>query len=161
MSGSITKDSSAFQRAVGELLNGAKHTHEVAEILVIEAVQETLARVCRDYPLDYTQLVKKYQADVVAQCCQLCESRPSGTQEPCGAITKHGKRCSMRAIFGGYCGKHKDEFQVQHALQRRTEAYVDTLARGQNRDVFVTDLQKTSKNNMVPMKLPANAFDIL
>ena len=156
--------SSAFQRAVAELLSGVKHAHEVAEMLVVEAVQETLARICREYPLDYTQLVDKYQADVVAQCCRLCETRQPATAantHSCGATTKSGKPCSRRAIFGGYCGNHMEEFKAHQALQRRTHAYIDTLARTHNVDEMALDLKNMSKNNMVPMKLPANVFDIL
>jgi hypothetical protein len=154
------RDASALERAVGELLSGARHTHEVAEMLVIEAVQETLARVCREYPLDYTQLVNKYQDDVVAQCCRLCETRQPApaAKESCCATLKSGKPCSRRAIFGGYCGKHVEEFKAHQAMQRRKDAYIDTLARTHNVDAMALDLQKTSKNNILPMKLPTDTY---
>ena len=113
---------SVFLRCVTDLFTGAKQTHELAEVLVVEAVRLTLARVAEDHPLDYTRLLQKYEAGVVQQCCGLFAD-PGSEAKLCGAPTKSGKPCERRAVLNGVCSKHIDAWRQQQEAQRRQELY--------------------------------------
>lgn len=144
------KESSPFLRALEDLLSGSRHAHEVAELLAAEAVQRTLARVTADYPLDYTQLLAKYQADVVAQCCSMVEDG----RKKCTATTKAGKPCGRRAAVGDVCAQHLSFWQEQQAAQRRQEAYMTSVRRDAPKDPYTSELKQLAKKRTVSMAFP-------
>ena len=146
---SAPKESSPFLRALNDLLSGARHAHELAEVLVTEAVQLTLARISKDYPLDFTKMQAKYQGDVVAQCCRLVAAPEQ--HEMCGAPTKTGKACGRRAVVGGACSLHIEAWKEQQAAQRRKDMYAVGVKRDAPGDAYAQELQLVSAKRRVPM----------
>lgn len=116
---------SVFLRCINDLFTGAKHAHELTEVLATEAVRLTLARVVEDYPLDYTRLLQKYERDVVGRCCGMFTDAPAEAKR-CGAPTKSGKPCERYAVLNGVCSKHIDAWRQQQEAQRRQEVYAST-----------------------------------
>lgn len=134
------------------MLNGTRQAHELAEVLATEAVQQTLACVSRDHPLDYTRLVHAYQHDVVNSCCSMFTSVAEDAH--CSATTKLGKPCGRRAAVCGVCLQHLDAWQQQQAVQRRQEAYANSLRRDAPADPYARELKHLSAKRHVPMAFP-------
>lgn len=151
------KETSPFLRALGDLLSGARHANELAEVLVTEAVQRTLARVATDYPLDYTLLLDAYQADVVAECCSVAAGGGDAGAKTCAATTKAGKQCVRRAVMGDVCMQHLDFWQEQQATQRRQQAYATSVRRDTPKDPYEHELKELTKRRKVAVALPADA----
>lgn len=109
--------------------------------MVRAAVAETLAKVCADYPLDYVTLLRRYEQDVVSVCCSACVT--AGFQQ-CEASTKSRsrRRCTRRAVLGGYCGLHTHQWTDRVQQAKRVEAYTAKLSK------------KTAKATKVPMAQP-------
>lgn len=133
---------------MAEVVQGTKQAHHVAELLVRTAVQQTLARVCADHPLDYTTLVAKYEAEVVESCCTASRS----TEARCEAFTQKGKgpQCSRRAAIGGFCGLHLDQWEARVACSQRIEAYVGGMPKAE-----------AARAARVPMTAPASIRELL
>lgn len=154
---SAPKETSPFLRALVEVVTGARHAHDMAELLVTEAVQQTLARVCKDYPLDYTQMLARYQAGVVTSCCHLFKGATddAGRDAPtCAATTKAGKPCGKRPVMSGFCGSHLEAWREQREAQRRTDTYAASVRRQAATDPYAHDLQQASKKRTVSMAFP-------
>lgn len=112
---------------MAEVMTGTKHAHHVAESLVHAAVAETLARVCSDYPLDYTHLMERYEVDVVRVCCEASVGSEDFVQ--CEALTLKSRRCCRRAVMGGYCSAHLDAWTEKVDATRRLETYAAKVAK--------------------------------
>lgn len=139
-------------RALNDLLAGARNAHDLAEMLVEEAVQRTLAHVTTDYPLDYTRLLDKYQPEVVRECCAMFEGADADAPR-CFGTTKAGKPCARRAVLNGVCAKHVDAWKQQQAAQRRQQVY-DATRRGGPVDPYAQELAVMSKKRQVSMAFP-------
>lgn len=143
-----------FQRAMVDVMTGARHAHELAQVLATEAVEMTLARVASDYPLDYSTLVQKYRDEVVAACCKEFDA-PRET-DACAATTKGGKPCGRHAVGAGFCARHLETWQKQRAAQRRAEQYAASLAAA-SPDPYMEELRRASAKHSVSMALPTPA----
>lgn len=152
---SAPKETSAFLRALGDMLAGARHAQEIAEVVVTEAVQMTLAMVARDYPLDYTQLLAKYQAEVVRACCAMLDEGGGGAT--CTATTRAGKPCARRAVVNGVCAQHVDAWHEQQAALRRQDSYAAVVRHAATLDPHAAELRQMrdlGRRRTVAMALP-------
>ena len=151
---SSSQDCPAFLRALNDVLSGVRHAKDLAEALVTEAVQQTLMCVCNDYPLDFTQLVNKYQAGVVASCCGMAAEQ---REQACMASTKQGKPCGRRAVLNGMCTAHQHVWTEQQEARRRLEADTTQRKRAAPPDPHAEELKRASRRRTVPMTLPDGA----
>lgn len=138
------------------MLAGARHAQEIAEVVVTEAVQLTLAMVARDYPLDYTHLLAKYQAEVVRSCCAMLDDTGGGGAT-CSATTRAGRPCARRAVVNGVCAQHVDAWQEQQAALRRQDSYAAVVRHAATNDPHATDLRQMKdlgRRRTVAMALP-------
>lgn len=149
------KEPSAFLRALGDMLAGARHAQEIAQVVVTEAVQATLALIARDYPLDYSQLLARYQADVVRSCCAMLDDTGSGVA--CTAATKTGRPCTKRAVINGVCAQHVGAWHQQQAALRRQDSYAAVVRHAASHEPHATELQQlkeVGRRRTVAMALP-------
>lgn len=146
---------SAFLKAFQDLLSGARQAHDMARVLSAEAVRRVLARVSADYPLDYTQLLAKYEAPVVAECCGMFHKTDAAAEDRmCSGTNRQGKQCGRRAVLNGVCSLHLDAWKQQQESQRRREVYSSTVRRDAPNDPHVQDLKTMTKKRKVSMGLP-------
>lgn len=150
-----SQDCPAFVRAITDVLTGAKHARDLAEALVTEAMQQTLVRVCNDYPLDFTQLVAKYQGEIVASCCGMAVAQ---SEKACGATTKQGKPCGKKAVLNGMCTAHQHVWREQQEVQRRLEADAARRKRDAPQDPHGEELKRVSRRRIVPTTVPLPAM---
>lgn len=143
----MASSSSPFLRAITDVLAGARHARELAEVLVTEAVQATLARVTADFPLDFGSLVARYQDEVVRRCCALFQ-----TEDTCRATTKTGKPCARRAVVDGACAQHLESWRAAHETHRRREAYAASVRAPA--DPHLADLRAAGRKRTVSMAFP-------
>lgn len=146
---------SPFLRALAELLTGARHAHELAELLATEAVQRTLVRVAADHPLDYAELLRRYQADVVRECCAMLDTADAAdAAQTCGAKTRAGKPCAKRAVLNGVCAQHVDHWRAQQASQRRQDVYAESVRHAAATDPYADELRELGRKRSVAMAFP-------
>lgn len=121
----------------------------------MEAVQHTLAKVCADYPLDYSMLRAKYQDDVVQACCRAAFDDGAGSGVPrCSGVTKAGKPCGRRAVINGVCTQHLEAKREEQAAARRQEAYAASLTAVGPRDPHAHELRSLGTKHTVSMAFP-------
>ena len=139
-------------RALGDVLAGARAADELAEVLVREAVHQTLALVAADYPLDYASLVDRYAPRVVEGCCAMaaCTARPQ-----CSFSTKGGKQCARRAAVDGVCGQHLAAWREQQEAARRQQVYAARVQRGAPADAYAHELKDRARKRTLSMAFPA------
>lgn len=148
---------SIFLRSLTDVLTGTRQLHELAEVLVVEAVRLTLARVAQDHPLDYTLLLKKYEAGVVKECCGMFNDTAAVDAKLCGAPTKTGKPCERRAVLNGACSQHIDAWQQRQEAQRRQEVYASARRKAPT-DPHTEALKRVAgKRRAAPMTFPDDA----
>lgn len=141
------------------MLAGARHAQEIAEVVVTEAVQITLAMVARDYPLDYSHLLAKYQADVVRECCAMLDGGGGGGGggAMCSAVTRTGKPCARRAVVNGVCAQHVDAWREQQAAARRQDSYAAVVRHAAATDPHAAEMRHMKdlgRRRTVAMALP-------
>lgn len=149
-----------FLRAVSDLLAGARHARDLAEVLVTEAVHRTLARVCADYPVDYTKLISTYERDVVTECCALALTTAEAPAT-CSATGKNGKRCSKKAVLNGVCSTHIQAWQEQQEAQRRLQLDAAKRKRDAPQDRYSAELKQLAKKRQVSMAMPTDVAAVL
>lgn len=143
------------------MMTGAKQAHELASLLVTEAVRTTLARVAADYPLDYTSLLRAYEAEVVEHCCAMVDHNESDAVQMCSAKTTRGKPCGQRAVINGVCTKHLGVWKRQQETQRRQEAYVACVQREAPNDRYAQELKDRGQKRQVSMAFPSDVGSVL
>ena len=112
-----------------------------------------------DYPLDYTSLLGKYEADVVEHCCATFERQDA--HQTCGAPTKKGVPCGRRAVANGVCSQHLAAWERQQEAQRQHDAYATARQRDGLRDLYAQELKEVGKKRQVSTAFPADVGDVL
>ncbi len=145
------KESSAFVRALAEVLDGARAANDVAREVAREAVHETLALVAADHPLDYARLVDKYADRVVERCCAMaaCTAQPQ-----CSFPTKSGKPCGRRAAVDGVCSQHLAAWRERAETGRRQQVYAASVRRSAPADSYARELCDKARKRTVSMAFP-------
>lgn len=143
------------------MLSGAQRAHTIAEALVRDAVQQTLALVAKEYPLDYKELCQKYEHTVVSKVCG--QIACTGGDMTCKATTKAGTRCSFQAAVEGYCTKHMADGLQAKAAERRKEAHRSDVTTEAEMDAHRKDLHEIAKKSrkVVPMDLGNDPLQVL
>ncbi|AGE56307.1 hypothetical protein PBCVNEJV1_463L [Paramecium bursaria Chlorella virus NE-JV-1] len=114
---------SQFVRVITEAVNGVKKLEDCAEVLVSAAIDDVLLRVAQDYSLDFTKLIADYKEDVVDTHAKLS----TGKIMCRGTTTVTKKKCSKRAVSGGYCRAHISQGIAKQEIAKHAKEYSDLV----------------------------------
>ena len=150
---------SAFARAVSDVVVGGRQAHELALVLVGEAVRVTLSRIAADYPLDYTLLLKTYEQPVVTACCGAFEATDENAT--CCMLTKTGKQCTRRALVHGVCTQHLGAWRLKQETTRAQDAYVATIRHAHATDPHAEELRRLTRKRTICTSMPHDVAECL